>query len=159
MSLFSNKVTGLRTAPKDSFCLTQRRIQNLLKHLRWSFFKNNLFGIWKHFYFTVFCTRNILWQPKYKKSQPNTRSSHRRCSVRKGVLRNFATLLKKRLWHLRFPVNFAKFLRTPFSQSTFGRLLLKYISVNVTSGNISVKHRLQNVIVKLLLLPSWPLFV
>ena len=25
-----------------------------------------------------------------------------------------ATLLKKRLWHKRFPVNFAKFLRTPF---------------------------------------------
>ena len=24
-----------------------------------------------------------------------------------------ATLLKKRLWHRRFPVNFAKFLRTP----------------------------------------------
>ena len=65
------------------------------------------------------------------------RSSHRRCSVctvKKGVLRNFAkftgkhlcqslflnkvagltpaTLLKKRLWHRCFPVNFAKFLRT-----------------------------------------------
>ena len=25
-----------------------------------------------------------------------------------------ATLLKKRLWHRRFSVNFAKFLRTPF---------------------------------------------
>ena len=25
-----------------------------------------------------------------------------------------ATLLKKRLWHRRFPVNFPKFLRTPF---------------------------------------------
>ena len=25
-----------------------------------------------------------------------------------------ATLLKKRLWHSCFPVNFAKFLRTPF---------------------------------------------
>ena len=27
-----------------------------------------------------------------------------------------ATLLKKRLWHSCFPVNFAKFLRTPFLQ-------------------------------------------
>ena len=35
-----------------------------------------------------------------------------------------ATLLKKRLWHRCFPVNFAKFLRTPFSQNTSGRLLL-----------------------------------
>ena len=63
-------------------------------------------------------------------------SSHRGCPVRKGVLRNFAkltgkhlcqslffnkvgglrpeTLLKKRLWHRCFPVNFAKFLRTSF---------------------------------------------
>ena len=30
------------------------------------------------------------------------------------------TLLKKRLWHRFFPVNFAKFLRTPFLQNTFG---------------------------------------
>ena len=75
------------------------------------------------------------------------RSSHWRCSVKKGVLRNFAkftgkhlcqslffnkvaglrpaTLLKKRLWHRCFPVNFAKFLRTPFLQSISGRLLLE----------------------------------
>ena len=60
-------------------------------------------------------------------------SSHQKCSVKKGVLKNFAkftgkhrsqslflnkvagstpaTLLKKRLWHRCFPVNFAKFLR------------------------------------------------
>ena len=36
-----------------------------------------------------------------------------------------ATLLKKRLWHRCFPVNFAKFSRTPFLQNTSGRLLLK----------------------------------
>ena len=67
------------------------------------------------------------------------RSSHWRCSVKKGVLRNFAkftgkhlcqslffkkeALLKKRLWH-RFPVNFAKFLRAPFLQNTSRQLLL-----------------------------------
>ena len=28
--------------------------------------------------------------------------------------------IKKRLWHRCFPVNFAKFLRTPFSQDTSG---------------------------------------
>ena len=40
---------------------------------------------------------------------------------KKGVLKNFAkfclrsaTLLKKRLWHRCFPVNFANFLRAPF---------------------------------------------
>ena len=74
------------------------------------------------------------------------RSSHRRSSVKKGVLRNStkftgkhlghsfffnkvaalrpATLLKKRLWHRCFPVNFAKFPRTAFLQNTSGRLLL-----------------------------------
>ena len=70
------------------------------------------------------------------------RSSHQRCSINKGVLRNFtkfagkhlcqsfffnkvagrpATLLKKRLWHKCFPVNFAKFLRTPFYRTPFYR--------------------------------------
>ena len=76
------------------------------------------------------------------------RSSHQRCSVKQYVLRNFAkltgkhlcqslffnkvaglrpaTLLKKRLLHRCFPVNFAKFLKIPFSQKTSGRLLLYF---------------------------------
>ena len=65
------------------------------------------------------------------------RSSHQRCSVRKGVLRNLpkihrktpvpdscAIFLKKRLKYGCFPVNFVKFLITPFIQNTSGRLLL-----------------------------------
>ena len=36
-----------------------------------------------------------------------------------------ATLLKKRLWNRCFPVNFVRFLRTPFLQNTSGRLLLR----------------------------------
>ena len=35
-----------------------------------------------------------------------------------------ATLLKKRLWHRCFSVNFVKFPRTPFLQNTSGRMLL-----------------------------------
>ena len=69
-------------------------------------------------------------------------SSHRRCSVIEGVLRNFAKFTGKHLYQSLFfnkvdsgketrkrcfPVNFAKFLRTPFLQSTFGRLLLNMI--------------------------------
>ena len=65
------------------------------------------------------------------------RSSHQRCSVVKGSLRNFvkftelrpATLLQKRLWHMCFAVNFAKFLVTPFLQNTSGRLLLNIIRI------------------------------
>ena len=37
---------------------------------------------------------------------------------------NLPTLLKKRLWHRYFSVNFAKFLRTTFLRNTSGRLLL-----------------------------------
>ena len=81
------------------------------------------------------------------------RSSHRRYSVRNGVLRNFAkftgkhprhslffnkvaglrpaTLLKKRLCHRCFPVNFAKFLRKPFSENTSGGLLLEVVFVYI----------------------------
>ena len=65
-----------------------------------------------------------------------SRSSHRKCSMKKGVHKNFAkftgkhlcqslffknvagfrraTLLKKKLWNKCFLVNFAKFSRTPF---------------------------------------------
>ena len=57
------------------------------------------------------------------------RSSHYRCSIKKGILRNFAKFTGKHLcqslffnkvagglWHRCFPVKFAKFLRTPFSE-------------------------------------------
>ena len=76
------------------------------------------------------------------------RSNYQRCSLRKGIPRNFtefagkhlcqslflnkvvglrpATLFIKGLWHRCFPVNFAKLLRTPFSQSTSGVLVLRY---------------------------------
>ena len=57
------------------------------------------------------------------------RSRHQRCSVRKGVPRNFTRFTGKhvcqRLWHTCFPVNLAKFLRTLFSQNTSGPLLLQ----------------------------------
>ena len=67
------------------------------------------------------------------------RSNHRRCSIKTDVLKNCTkftgkhlcqglffnkvaglrpvTLLKRRLWHRCFPVNFAKFLRTHFLQN------------------------------------------
>ena len=77
---------------------------------------------------------------------------HRKCSVRKVVLRNFAkfigkrlsqglffnkfgglrpeTLLKKRLWLMCFLVNFAKFLRTFFLTEHFQWLLLNRFATN-----------------------------
>ena len=41
-----------------------------------------------------------------------------------GLLLRPVTLLKRRLWHRSFPVNFAKFLRTPFWENASERLLL-----------------------------------
>ena len=38
------------------------------------------------------------------------------------------TLLKRRLWHRCFPVNYVKLLKAPFLQNTSGRLLLFIIS-------------------------------
>ena len=73
--------------------------------------------------------------------------SHHRCSVKKDILRKFTkftgkhlrqslffnkvagtacNFIKKRPWHRCFPVNFAKFLRTAFSQDTCGWLLLYF---------------------------------
>ena len=49
------------------------------------------------------------------------RSSRPVVFCKKGVLKALmrrATLLKKRLWHRCFPVNFLKFLRIPFLQNT-----------------------------------------
>ena len=49
-----------------------------------------------------------------------------------------ATLLKKRLWHRCFPVNFVKFLRTAFLQNTSVRLLLFMVLIpwSICSDNI-----------------------
>ena len=78
----------------------------------------------------------------------NIRSSHQRGSMKKCVLRNFTkfagkhlcqsiffnkklgTLLKKRLWHRCFPVNFAKFLRTSFIKEHLWWLLLKILTIS-----------------------------
>ena len=65
------------------------------------------------------------------------KSSQQRCSIKKGVLRNFTKFIGKPLCqslffskvtglrHMGFPVNFVKFLRIPFLQNISGRLLLK----------------------------------
>ena len=81
------------------------------------------------------------------------RSSRAEVLCEKGVLRNFAkftgkhlchsiflnkvaglrptTLLKKRLWHWCFPVNFTKFLRTPFYLEHLWWLLLQTVYLRI----------------------------
>ena len=71
----------------------------------------------------------------FRRSRSQLRRSHRRCSVRKGVPRNFTkftgkhqacNFIKKRLWHSCFPVNFAKFLRTAY--------LTKHLRTNTSNS-------------------------
>ena len=84
----------------------------------------------KYFFLTIswntfnvyFITFNLISWNSYeicKKEPPRLRKKEFKRSLRP------ATLLKKRLWRRYFPVNFAKFLKTPFLQNTFGRLLLQ----------------------------------
>ena len=96
-------------------------------------------------------TRNHAIYDLYK----TYRSSHHRCSIKKGILKNFAKFTgnhlyqslgkiywKKRLWHMCFPVNFAKSLRTPFLQNTSGWLLLTNNSmyINLRYYGIAMKN-------------------
>ena len=70
------------------------------------------------FIFFVFCISS------------NYKCSHRKCSVKKGAIRNFAKFTGKHLCQSLFLIklqawSFAKFLRTPFLQNTSVRLLLQ----------------------------------
>ena len=106
------------------------------------FTKSSQKGYGKFFliYFAYFSYLKTVGPLLRKEVLLRCKSSHPWCSLRKGVLRNFgkftrkhlcqsllfnkvaglrlATLLKKRLWHRCFPVNFRKFLRTLFLKNT-----------------------------------------
>ena len=83
----------------------------------------------------------FLWLTLNKCCSEVPKSSHRWCSVKKGVLRNFARFTGRHLcqslffnsWHRCFPVNFAKLLRTPFQQDTSRRLLLSFYKKILTN--------------------------
>ena len=66
----------------------------------------------------VFCKKGVLCSVKKVFCKTPVPESKSHLSLRP------TTLLKKRVWHRCFPVNFAKFLRKPFLQNTSGRLLL-----------------------------------
>ena len=70
-------------------CIENSLIMSIITEIIMHFNRN----WWKSF---LFCNLNIFWKFKLWKI----------CKI--------ANLLKKRLWHRCFPVNFAKFLGTPF---------------------------------------------
>ena len=66
------------------------------------------------------------------------RSSCQRCSVRKSVP---AILLRKRLWHRCFPVNFATFLATTFHKEHLWWLLLWVWRIFILISHVSLKSQ------------------
>ena len=105
---------------------------------------------------------NLQYLVPFSPQGPCFRSNYQGCSVKKGVLRNFAkftentfarasflikmqvpaALLKERPWHRFFPVNFAKFVITSFSQNTSGRLLLVFMGMLERQQGKPFIHRL-----------------
>ena len=88
------------------------------------------------------------------------RSSHRRCSVKKSIPKNFANFtgehlrwillqacnfIKKRFQHWCFPVKFSKFLRTSILKNICERLIL-FVSPQNTIANNSREFGLVNFI-------------
>ena len=58
-----------------------------------------------------------------------------------------ATLLKKRLWHRCFPVNFAKFLRILFLTEHLWWLLVGGITPGTKNGpNLHIPYLIKNII-------------
>ena len=70
-------------------------------------------------------TRSVLWKKVFleisQNSQENT-CARVSFSIKLQAL-GLQLYLKKGLWHRCFPVNFVKYLRTPFLQNTSERLL------------------------------------
>ena len=74
---------------------------------------------------------SIIKKTPENQKQPPEVFYEKRCSEKFHKIHRSLFLVKKRLWHRFFPVNFARFLRTPFLQNTSGRLLLERISSEV----------------------------
>ena len=78
--------------------------------------------------------------------QPMPRSSRTEVFCRKGILRNFAKFTGKHLhhslWHMCFPVNFAKFLGTIFFTDNLRRLPL---NVESHKNMKIIKSRISNI--------------
>ena len=78
-------------------------------------------------------THEIVDPPIVCHKKTSLRKFHRKTPVlesffNKVAVPKHATLLKKRLWHRCFPVNFEVFLRTPFLWNTPGSCFWKQIS-------------------------------
>ena len=135
-----------RFFPIFSYFQPLYQFQKLWRHdeyyqTRWSIFFN-IFWIVHHFVKKLGQLLDIVMGNTFKKK---FRSSHQRCSIEKGVLRNFIKFTGKHMCESLFfnKVTGLKFLRTPFLQNTFGRLLLKVWMAWMTSSTRTTVHQKQ----------------
>ena len=121
-----------RSSRPDVFCkkgVLRNFVKFIGKHLCQSLYFDKVAGL------TLLKQR--LWHKYFPVTFPKFRGRHRRCSVKKGVLRNFAKFTGKQLCQGLFfnkvaglncfPVSFAKCLRTPFLQKPPGDCFLKFL--------------------------------
>ena len=112
--------------------------------------------VWKSHLYTdrkqpqaVFCKKSCFYKFRkiYRKtpvpeSQPATllkrKLWHRCFCVNFAKLLRACNFVKKGPWHRCFPMNFAKFLRTPFLQNTSGQLHL--YEVHISNRLLCCKH-------------------
>ena len=109
------------------------------------------------------------------------RNNHRRCSMKNVFLKIWQNsqentcvrvsfvnkiigwgpqLYLKRDWRRCFPVNFAKFLRTPFLQNTSGRLFLQLkILYNFSAVSIFVLDQQEQTLIFSSLKADWTMFL
>ena len=83
----------------------------------------NTVSVWIRITKTEIATEGVLYEKVFLEISQNSQEN---TSTRVSFFNKVAglSLLKKRPWHRCFPVNLAKFLRTPFLQNICGRLLL-----------------------------------
>ena len=108
------------TARNQEFILTLTAVPSLSQPLTYVIFIYILQQLswYYNFYFVLF--RSTISE--------NASSSHRRCSVRRGVLKNFLKFTAKHLCQCLF---FNKIAGQSFLQSTSGRLLLKCLNKKI----------------------------
>ena len=112
---------------------------------RFRYFKYGIVSLWESCCWQKAFADCSLWSFMFSFFLQPLEAVAGRCSVKKSDLENFskftgkhlcqglrpATLLKKRLWHKCFPVNFTKFLRTPFLREHLPWLLMNLSHHNV----------------------------
>ena len=124
--------------------------RQIYKQTSSNFYRSNDVSRRKNYLYVITRSRN---------SQQRCRSSHRRCSIRKSVLKNFANFtgkhlcwilflwsckpaackfLKKGLQYKCFPVKFAKLFRIPILRNICKRLLLEVFFKKAVLKNFAI---------------------